>query len=812
MKKVTILLAIGIMAFSGCKNKSKKNDNNSNGYKITSTEQSEPQQGTRIDLLANTDLSRKVDLTQDISYMSLQELRLLHSLVYAVHGMYFEQSDIGSFLKVNTTWYEELVYELLRERRLPMNYEDVSLSAEEQSFVDRIEARMNELVKSNYKYNGADDLGNVDNIVNLFHYKDVDSLFAKKLVDYNFAITRGNHQQLFHVYEQNDYNLTPSFITTDLYLQAFHMYFGYTLKSLEQKKFIPILSELCYELYSYSTELSITEDQEIKKLAEYNAAYYAIPYYILTGEELEIPVQHRGHYKEEIDKINKAEDGSSEFLSADVFHYSLFIPRGHYTRKDEMKAYFKAMMWLQIAPFCREESEQLKQVVFSSYMLKSGKTKDERTLLSLYNSIYEPIVFLVGLPDNLSFMDIVDFMTKENLSDLNTALHFQTLNRINHMLAELAKNRNQITPKIELTCPDKINFMPQRYLIDNDVMQNLVDVGKDAKRAYPKGLDVFAAFGSESADDLLTHFYKEKSSWKEYPNEMAKMKRKFKNYKGWNGSVYNKWIESLLALQKKDKNYPLFMQTEAWGYKNLNTSLASWAELKHDAILYGEQPMAAECGGGDELEIVTVGYVEPNLKFWNKLAELIDLTKIMLQNNDLLTGDLEGKTNQLEDYVKFLIQVTNKELAKEKLTNEEYSTIRYMGSSLEYFTLSVIDPDLYLDNWSLVQGPDKSVAVVADIYTRNVPGCSKNGILHVATGNVNNIYVVVEIEGLLYLTKGATLSYYEFVEPLGTRLTDEEWQERLEKGQAPPVQKWMEDLIIGEEPKTDERIFYSSGC
>ena len=61
-----------------------------------------------------------------------------------------------------------------------------------------------------------------------------------------------------------------------------------------------------------------------------------------------------------------------------------------------------------------------------------------------------------------------------------------------------------------------------------------------------------------------------------------------------------------------------------------------------------------------------------------------------------------------------------------------------------------------------MQGPDKSIAVVADIYTRNVRGCDKNGVLHVATGNANNIYVVVEIEGNLYLTRGATFSYYEF--------------------------------------------------
>ena len=135
-----------------------------------------------------------------------------------------------------------------------------------------------------------------------------------------------------------------------------------------------------------------------------------------------------------------------------------------------------------------------------------------------------------------------------------------------------------------------------------------------------------------------------------------------------------------------------------------------------------------------------------------------------------------------------------------------------MGSSIEYFTLSVIDPDLHLDNWSLVQGPDKSIAVVADIYTRNIVGCNKNGILHVATGNANNIYVVVEIEGNLYLTRGATFSYYEFVQPLDKRLTDEEWQKMLEEKKAPAVPEWMKNILIEKEPHVNDRIFYSSGC
>ena len=70
-------------------------------------------------------------------------------------------------------------------------------------------------------------------------------------------------------------------------------------------------------------------------------------------------------------------------------------------------------------------------------------------------------------------------------------------------------------------------------------------------------------------------------------------------------------------------HYPYFMQTPWWGKKNLNTALASWAELKHDAILYAKQPMEAECGDGGPEPPVVKGYIEPNLKFWNKALELL---------------------------------------------------------------------------------------------------------------------------------------------------------------------------------------------
>ena len=771
-------------------------------------------------LLTDTVLPQSIDLKQDISHLSFQELRLLRSYPYAIHGYHFMEADINAFFSANTKWYNNLVNDIYWDAeegkgKFAESHEEVNLTPEEKAFVDRIDARMTELRQHQFIQRDSYYLGNTNNIVNLFQFKDIDKEILEKLQQNNFVITKGNNLQLFHAYEENDYRQVPNFITTDLYLQAFHMYFSYILKSLEKQHIIPTLEMLCHSFNAACIKLAEqTEDESLKDMAEHAATFYAIPYYLLTNKTLTVPSKYETEYQEEIEHINKQEDNFSDFLSYKdaYFPYSLFKPRGHYTREPQLQAYFKAMMWLQTACFCREQQEQLKRSIFQAAVLCTYKSIDQTPLIKLYQHIYTPLTFLMGEADNLSIFDIARILEKNNAIHIEDALTAGQIEKVNQALIELAKHKNNIKPQIEITCRDKINFMPQRYLSDNEVIQKLVDVNPNSQRAYPKGLDVFATFGTGTAESLLIDFYKEPNNWSEYSKELQQLKDKFKTSKSTQLSVYELWMKSLLTMQQTDKNNPGFMQTPEWGYKNLNTALASWAELKHDAILYGEQPMAAECGGAGPPDPTVVGYVAPNLPFWRKMENILQATRLILQQNDCMTDDLKGKTDQLNDYVTFLIQVTEKELRGEKLTEPEYRTLEYMGSSIEYFTLSVVDPDLHLDDWSLVQGPDKSIAIVADIYTRNIRGCNKNGILHIATGNANNIYVVVEIEGNLYLTRGATFSYYEFVQPLGTRLTDEEWQKMLEEKKAPAVPEWMKSILIEKEPHVNERVFYSSGC
>lgn len=759
-----------------------------------------------------------IDLQQDLSNKSLQELRILRNAVFARYGYLFMSADLRGFFN-QTDWYADRMEERWWAKEDGNPKPEIQLTPDEQDFVDRIRALEAEKKQQNFMAENEDKHVNINNVVNWFQFQETNEEFAQKLTENGFVIAPAKNIQLFHVYEQNDYHQIPNFVTTDMYLQLFHMYFGYVLKSLEQDKFVPIMTELSQSMYNEARYVAESEtDTELIEAANYTATFFAIANYILTGKKQAVPAEYQAMYEKELQSIDNQKDDISEFLNYTdaYFPYSLFKPRGHYTRNETLKKYFKAMMWLQIAPMCREDETQLKYAMFSAYLLNTKESAAGNPLVSLYNSVFEPVEFIIGEADNLSVMDICEALEKQSLKNgVNELFAPTTVSAINQSLIETAKNRNRIKPKIEVTCTDKINFMPQRYLADNEIILELVDTESNiSKRPYPKGLDVFAAFGSEVAENLLLNFHKEGENWEDYENRLKMLTGKFAGMQGLEPTVYNKWIESLMAMLDTQDNYPYFMQTVAWDKKNMNTALASWAELKHDAILYAEQPMAAECGGGGPPAPITVGYVEPNIKFWQKAKELLELTNETLEKNQLNTPDLGSKYRQMSEIVEFLHSASAKELAGQELSDQEYQTIEIIGSTVEYLTLSIVEPDAYLDSWENVQGPDKSVAVIADIYTQNAENTDKNGILHVGTGYVNDLFVVVEINGLLYLTKGATFSYYEFSQPPGTRLTDEEWQKMLESGQVPDVPQWIKDIMLhsNQAPITDERFFYSSGC
>jgi len=768
-------------------------------------EYANPEDLVRRDLLP-------VDLTQSLENRSLEEVRLLRNSIFARQGYLFTKAELRGYFTSTTSWYDSLMWqrwELDDQQELEnKEAEALDFTKEEQAFLKRCKAREAELLAANYLETPTGEMANIDNVINKFQFTDVSQPFLDKLGENGFAIVPNQNIQLFHLYEQNDYQQVPNFVTTDLFLQLYHMYFSFLLRTLEEQVFMEKVAFISKAMCEASLkDYEETPDSDaVKGYAQFNATFFAVAYKLVGGKSLNLPPEISKTVEVEWKKIMEERDDFSPFMGYEnvEFPYSLFKPRGHYSRTDSLKSYFRTMMWLQKAEMCLTDDKSFGQAIYMAEKLDQTKA-DGKSVSAEFESLYDPIKFIIGEPDNYSIKDIADIIAPGD-----DPYNDQSREVIRGKLAEL--NRNQIKPKVQLSCVDKINFMPQRFVLDNEIIEELVDTESDeTMRALPKGLDVFGVLGATSAENLLTNFHHEREQWPDYGPRYDSLKQAFSGFDGWDNSVYTKWLECLQVMHHEDAKAPYFMQTEAWDKKELNTALASWAELKHDAILYAEQPFGAECGGGGPPAPITVGYVEPNIAFWKKMIELIDLTENLLKRNDLWLDEIESNSTTISELAEFLLQVSEKEIAGERLTEAEYQTIEVIGSSVEYMTISLLPH--WVDNWELVKGPDREVAVVADVYTANSENNRNKSILHVGTGYVNDLYVVVEIEGYLYLTRGAVFSYYEFPEPMGSRLTDEEWQERLKKDKAPPIPEWMKSILFYKKaPKPNEKIIYSSGC
>ena len=761
-------------------------------------------------------LNKKLPLDINVESLSLEETRILRNAVSARQGYCFKSADLRGIFSA-TSWYDEIMsdrfYKEEEGKAKPIKY-----SVAEQAFVKKLQAH-EEKLKARNNIAPAGMMTNMDNIVNTFQLKDFNQRLYNAIAKNGFAIVPGTEKQLFHVYERNDYHEFPSFVTTDLFLQAFHMYFDCLLKETEQQKLVPMVGDFAKKNYDLMMQkASSTTDSKVKAAAEYNAAYYSIAYALMTGKDLlPVAVAYTDMAKQEIKNVNDAETRYSEFLGyvpekmMPKFIYNIYRPRGHYTRNETLKRYFRAMMWLQNVPFGTDKDDQLRAALLLAQTIGSNAA-----LTNLYKNITEPITYLMGMPDDVSILQVYGEMQKMGGTVeqfYNDDKKFET---IRNALEELAKRQTRIKPKFLASSAFKICLMPQRYFPDNEVLQEMVDYeSRPTLRNVPKGLDVMAAIGITSAERLLLGELNEQGRWSKYTEQLNAMKQRMGEI-NWKETVANRWIYAMKDVNSKNAQYPKFMQSSQWDKKNLNTALASWAELKHDAILYAKQPMGAECGGDGIPAPIVKGYVEPNIAYWSKAIELIDETMAVMRRFDLVTEKATTATEDLRDKAEFLLNCSKKELAGQKLSDEEYQQIETIGAAFENITLNLIkEPDQYLMGWSDVQGADKSIAVVADVYTANAGNNPAHSVLYEAVGPAHEIYVVVEIEGYLYITRGAVLSYREFEEDVNApRTTDEEWQQQLESQPEKGIPDWMKEILVPLDGKSidNEHIFYSSGC
>lgn len=659
----------------------------------------------------------------------------------------------------------------------------------------------------------------------------------------------------------------PIFITSDSLLHLYHIQFDETLRQIEERQFYEKLWQITKDLLDDSIEKYKGATGDLKEAARRNVAYFAVALSLLEpredqlakdSSEREDPGLASAYFKEEelkkytfkipgfVKEEVKMELGLIEehegFSNSPIFlykeDYSQYVPRGHYTRSEKLKNYFRALMWYGKLAMLLKGSDQLRpgessselpssQGLISSYdakiqtieacLIVSEFAQNEK-LKENWDRIYTVTSFYVGLADDLGpyeYLDALNYvfhgkfdpnnLTEENIGKLKAKL-------AEYMPPKIYGGTGKITLFPPFT-PQEANellektkgfrLMGQRFIPDSYLFSHLVSpfvgmysgencgdtftceqtLGGPA-RCFPRGLDAVALLGSHRAKKILRELgdteYEgrdEKGNRITYETQFNKLRQEFDDFTeaDWQRNLYWSWLYALKSLLKEfEGGYPTFMKTGAWQDKQLTTSLASWTELRHDTILYAKQSYTPVLASLPPPEKPVVGYVEPVPEFYNRLLALTKMTSRGLSRMEVLDRAAKNRLSSLEGILERLLTLSKKELSNEELTKGDYEFIRNFGEELD----AVIEE---------VDEKAKKTTIIADVHTDS----NTRNVLEEAVGYVKIVVVAYKVpDGTVLIGAGPVMSYYEFKQPMKDRLTDEKWQQLLASN--PPEQpQWI---------------------
>lgn len=610
-------------------------------------------------------------------------------------------------------------------------------------------------------------------------------------------------REFYQVYESGRYGETPVFITTDSVFHIYHLIFDKMLRDLEKDHFISTLKELTSTMLSSTyTQYQSLVGTTLEEPARRNVAYFAVAAQLLELPD-PVPNEVSDLVNAELSLINSA--GSEQVsptwdrpdLPADkklIEVYNQYIPRGHYTRSEELKQYFKTMMWYGRLTFRLMDNFETQRALLLVQALRSSNSPNGTSAVQLWENIYDPTVFIVGKADDLGFHEYGTLMdsifgsnaTPASFADQTLFEKFMQATKnlpppqVNSMWVWIWQDQETVTKGFR--------FMGQRFTLDAYVFGQLIyrKVGTiQDPRGLPKGLDFFSALGSDTALNILNDMGE--THYANYSSQMDKVRGQVSalGIDSWTQNLYWSWLYSFQPIiEVKDTRFPAFMQTLAWARKDLETALGSWTELKHDTILYAKQVMAEMGGGG--MEQPPHSYVEPNPEAYARLLALTQMTYNGLDQRGLLSDLTRANLGNLVEELTFLQSIAERELSGGTITNDEYTHMLYWGGTLEQFTLAAAD----FTGDDQRDLSDQKAALIADVAT----GSGSLVALEEAIGSPARIYVILPDQPWR-IGIGAVFTYYEFPVPATNRMTDEQWQAMLEAGNNPTQPDWTNLFI-----------------
>lgn len=614
-----------------------------------------------------------------------------------------------------------------------------------------------------------------------------------QLATNGFVVVPGTTRHFHHIYEGAEYGGWPIFLTTDTAYHVWHLAFDKILRETEQQTLLPVLEDMVLRL----VELARAQENELAGTDLAEAAGRVTQFYEAAATVLELDVGPIGPLAQaEVDLIMAATertlspttggDANSGFITTKI-DYSLFRPRGHYTRSEELERFFRGMSQLGNNAFLIDDGLLL-GILASRVMLADPQVVEQWQL------IYEPTAWLVGAADDYTPLEVgtvVEQVVPSGWSDITVFAAPATVAAVGQGL--LAMRPVAINPEAA-----SVRIMGARLVIDSYIFDQLVMPNVN-QRFEASPLDLAAAFGSDWA--LATQEELGGTDFDGYDEQLAAMQDLIagRDEVDWGSTVYDAWLWAVAPMwQERGAEYPDFMQTAAWDAKSHQTGFSSYTELKHDTILYTKQAVAE--GGGEALPPPPRHWVEPDPVAFERLASVATLMRRGLEDRGLLPEAYSFLLTDLESFYTWLGGIARDELAGLPISEEDNEQLSWIGGQLEGYWVQTSDADLDWEN-----GPDSHAALIADVMSNAA------AVLELGTGYVDNIFVLVpDDDGNFQVASGGVYSYYEFWNT-GQRLTDDEWRAQLDSATNPPRPEWQQIFLAGEAPAPRNKTGIEAG-
>lgn len=652
-------------------------------------------------------------------------------------------------------------------------------------------------------------------VTNLAASAGLTSRQREALFEHGFVILHSQESQFSEIRERVSWRYgQPYYLTVDAASHALRTMLQELEPALEReelhRRLLAVTQSALNQTLDYLQLVKATELEADTRLA---AAYLGVAVSLLDPES-PIDPEIEALVKPQLEQVLSGRGVQRSRLFPEFQDdYRAYLPGGHYAGDPELEAYFRGKTWLGRVHFGLPGTETAysyaRLPLIVTLALRQASTETGSAALE-WIKIQQVLAFLsgpgssVGPAEYAGWMDQV-YGRNQTILSLQDASRWETFRALIRNVPVERPGFTLAQPASATPLEQSWSFIGESNNLGEMILQNL-----RASRAYvpeeerlqPGGLEIMAVLGSQTALDIL-----DASGEKLYRTDMETIADlrdavQAQTQTHWLSNAPSAWLYALQPLLKEKGGFepaifPAALRTPAWAYKDLNTALGSFVELRHDRLRSNPIKDQTSQVSDGLISPPTPGYVEPNPQVFYRLAHLA-LTLVEGLKQREMTGvfttdpgpsslsQLLTETLDLADRLQRLGDIAAKELSGLPLDASDNALIQAPLGLTEKRALS--------GGGVGKTGQSKGLPSVA-VIERLAEDGERNWLI--GTGFVDRIYVLIPGRNGLAIAQGGVYSHHELSLPRDRIINDTAWN-RMLVNDPPQAPAWLENLYLPE--------------